>query len=61
LRGYLTRFIKRSDTVGMPVTGAYYGNLDNSEGDIKLVGSVEQAFVVGHAPELPDHPLAPCS
>lgn len=45
----------------MPVTGAYYGNLDNSEGDIKLVGSVEQAFVVGHAPELPDHPLAPCS
>lgn len=38
----MPRFVKRYDTVGMPVTGAYYGNLNNSEGDIKLVGSVEQ-------------------
>jgi len=38
----MPRFVTRYDTIGMPIAGAYYGNCDNDEGEILLVGSAGQ-------------------
>lgn len=40
----LPRFVKRYDVVGLPVAGTYYGNLDNTAAELRLVGSAEQVI-----------------